>query len=96
MAAEPYRILFRAEIEDDLRPIPGNLRARILDGISKRLAEHPDLYGKPLGGTLSGLRRIRTGDYRIVYQVKGYSVIIWAVRHRKDVYREMETRLRSH
>jgi len=50
-------------------------------------------YGKPLGGALQGLRRIRTGDVRVAYQVQPGRVVIWAVKHRKDIYRELERRL---
>ncbi|MBI5806450.1 type II toxin-antitoxin system RelE/ParE family toxin [candidate division TA06 bacterium] len=36
-----------------------------------------------------GICRIRQGNYRVVYSIdqKEKEVIIWAVRHRKDIYR---------
>jgi mRNA-degrading endonuclease RelE of RelBE toxin-antitoxin system len=44
--------------------------------------------GKPLRYSLKGHRRIRIGDYRIVYRVepKSRTVLIVAIKHRKDIY----------
>jgi len=53
------------------------------------LAINPRPKGvKKLTG-LDSLYRIRTGDYRIVYQVRDDRLIVLVVRigHRKDVYR---------
>jgi len=87
-----YEILFRPEIEEDLRPLGRLHQKRALSAIEDRLAAHPAQYGKPLGGNLAGLRRIRTGDFRIAYQVKGSQVIIWAIMHRNAIYTELVQR----
>lgn len=89
---ERYDILFRQEVEDDLRPIGRLHQKRALSAIEERLSGHPEQYGKPLGGKLAGLRRIRVGDFRIAYQVKGAQVIIWAIMHRKGIYSELVKR----
>lgn len=87
-----YEILFRPEVEDDLMVIDRVHRKRALDAIEARLSSHPEQYGKPLGGNLAGLRRIRFGDFRVAYQVKGGQVVIWAVLNRKDIYAELVRR----
>ena len=92
MAADAFEILFRPEVEDDLRALDRRLQKRILAALRTRLSDHPHQYGTPLGGKLAGLRRIRTGDYRIAYQIKAKQVVIWAVIHRKDIYAELERR----
>ena len=89
---ERYEIFFRPEVEGDLRPIGRLHQKRALSAIEDRLSLHPEQYGKPLGGNLAGLRRIRTGDFRIAYQVKGGQVIIWAIMHRKGIYSELVRR----
>ena len=55
------------------------IEARIIHG-------EPDKSGKALSGNLSGLRRIRTGQTRIVYRVDGerIEVLIIAVGMRRD------------
>jgi len=42
-----------------------------------------------LKGEFSGLRRIRIGDYRIVYEVQDEQLVILVIRigHRRDIYR---------
>ena len=62
-------------------------RARIVAAID-RLAETPHL-GTSLKGDLRGLRRIRVGDYRILYEVRDKELVVLVVRvaHRRDAYR---------
>lgn len=42
-----------------------------------------------LKGDLSGLFKLREGDYRIIYQIvrKEQIIIIHAIGHRRDIYR---------
>lgn len=46
----------------------------------------PEEYGAPLRKTLKGYWKLRVGDYRVVFKVKGNKIIILAILHRKDVY----------
>lgn len=87
-----FGIFFRPEVEDDLRHAGRLNQKRILSAIESRLATQPARYGKPLGGTMAGLRRIRVGDFRIAYQVKGSQVVVWAAMHRKTIYAELARR----
>lgn len=43
-----------------------------------------------LKGEISGLRRIRVGIYRVVYEVRNQELVILVVRigHHRDVYRK--------
>ena len=52
------------------------------------LGENP-LAGSPLKGRLRGLRRLRVGDYRIVYELLDGELVVLVVRvaHRSDAYR---------
>ena len=58
--------------------------------IETRLMVDPIAYGKPLRYSLKGHRRIRVGDWRIVYRIeaKTKKVLIVAIKHRKDVYED--------
>ena len=71
----------------DLRRVAGPDRAPIVAAID-RLAETPHL-GAALKGDLRGLRRIRVGDYRVVYEVRNDELIVLVVRvaHRREAYR---------
>ena len=62
-------------------------RRRLIDAIDA-LKSNP-WSGTALKGELTGLRRIRVGDYRLVFEVREQELIILVVRigHRRDVYR---------
>jgi mRNA interferase RelE/StbE len=87
--------VFEVEIRDlaveDLDGIPANLRARILRAVEARLATEPGRYGERLVQSLQGLWRIRVGDHRVVYEIdeRAGKMTVWAIRHRRDVYREI-------
>jgi mRNA-degrading endonuclease RelE of RelBE toxin-antitoxin system len=55
----------------------------------RRLAAWPSVSGvKALSGDLAGWYRVRTGDYRARFHVRGEKVIIDKIGHRKDFYDE--------
>lgn len=73
---------------DEFDEIPRSIKIR-MDAILQRLAEWPDVSGaKPLRHGLAGHFRIRTGDYRIQFFVRGNSVIIEKTGHRDGFYEE--------
>ena len=69
--------------------IPKHDRVRIVDAIDG-LAEHPHA-GSSLKGGLRGLRRIRVGGYRVVYEVQDAALVVLVLRvaHRGTVYRPL-------
>jgi mRNA-degrading endonuclease RelE of RelBE toxin-antitoxin system len=74
------------EASQQVNTLPQPIRRRLLE-IYERLARWPDVSGaKPLRGNLAGNYRIRTGDYRIVFTVKGNEVIIWKIGNRGGIY----------
>jgi len=63
-------------------------RLRIVAAIDE-LALNPH-RGSALKGELTGLRRIRVGSYRIIYEIREseFVVLVIAARHQRDVYRK--------
>lgn len=63
----------------------------LIDAIEDALGalERDPLAGHPLRGRLRGLRSLRVGAYRIVYQLTdgGKTVRVATIRHRSLVYR---------
>ena len=47
------------------------------------------LSGVPLRGALRRLRRLRVGDYRIIYEVERSELLVYVIRisHRREAYR---------
>ena len=77
-------------IEDDIPSLPASAKKLIKKAIQERLTVDPIGFGKPLRYSLKGHRRLRISDYRIVYRIeaKKNTVVIIAIKHRKDVYEE--------
>jgi mRNA interferase RelE/StbE len=76
------------EALEHLANLPRVARERI-GKLLQRLERWPAVSGvKPLSGKLVGWYRMRTGDYRIRFHVKGQNVIVDKVGHRKDIYED--------
>lgn len=83
----PYAIKIKASAAKALGKIKEADRKRIIDAID-RLADEPHA-GSALKGEFAGLRRIRVGDYRVIYEVDEGVLLVLVVRiaHRREVYR---------
>ena len=82
-----YRILYHPRVlADDLPSLNHDLRNRIARAIDQRLPTHPSYYGEPLRHRLKGYWKVRVGDYRVVYTLLEHTVLVIAIRHRKNVY----------
>ena len=85
----PYLITFEQRvIDEDLPSIPMPYKDQIRRAIRERLAAEPVKLGKPLKYSLFGLRRLRVGDWRIIYRINGEFVEIVKIGHRKDIYED--------
>jgi mRNA interferase RelE/StbE len=79
--------------EEDLKLIDNKTKDRIKKAIEERLRTSPHEYGIPLRKTLKGYWKLRVGDYRVVFKIVESSVWILGIRHRKDVYQKMDSRI---
>ncbi len=83
-----YDIEFSPAAVRQLRKLDGVARRRIKAAI-ELLSDDPRPPGakKLVGG--DGEWRVRTGDYRIVYEVRDHVllVLVLAVGHRREIYR---------
>jgi mRNA interferase RelE/StbE len=82
-----WLVYYHPEVEQDLLTLGRTEAKAILKAIEARIINgEPDKSGKLLSGNLAGLRRIRTGQTRIVYRIDGdrIEVLIIAVGMRRD------------
>lgn len=89
--ADRYQIDYlNSVVDEDIPSLPKTMREMIKKAIKERLSIDPIGLGKPLRYSLKGHRRLRVGDYRIVYRVDAEKriVTIVIIKHRKDVYEE--------
>ena len=82
-----YSVSIKQSAFKALANIDKQQRQRLIDAIEK-LKTSPTA-GSVLKGEFSGLRRVRVGDYRIVYEVQDAKLVILVIRiaHRKEVYK---------
>jgi mRNA interferase RelE/StbE len=76
----------------DLPRIDAKSRAIIRRAIEERLAQHPEVFGKPLQRTLKGYWKFRVGHYRVVFKISGSEITILGIIHRKTVYQDIGRR----
>ncbi len=82
-----YSVRIKDSAAKELARLPRDARERLVDAIDT-LAETP-LAGSVLKGQLLGLRRLRVGNYRIVYEVQENELVVLVIRvaHRREAYR---------
>ena len=85
----PYSIAIDPRvIEEDIPKIPQSYRKLIDKAITERLTIKPIKLGKPLRYSLSGYRRLRVGDWRIIYKIDGSVIRIVKIGNRRDIYED--------
>lgn len=79
-------------VREDIPQLSQSIRQRVQYAIEQKLAISPDLFGIPLRRSLKGCRKLRVGDYRIVFEIDRKTIFILAILHRSVVYQEIEKR----
>lgn len=74
-------------IRDDLPKLDATNKQIIKMAIEQKLMSHPEVFGIPLRQSLKGHRKLRVGDYRIVFRLEGLMVKILAIQHRSVIYK---------
>jgi len=75
-------------LETDIPELPKTIKSRVRRAIEERLTLDPVAFGKPLRYGLKGSRRLRIGDYRIIFIIEEdpKTVLITKIGHRKEIY----------
>jgi mRNA interferase RelE/StbE len=82
-----FEIKFKNSILKDIEYFPKETLSRIKTEIET--LKNDSLREKLLKGQFKGFRRVRIGDYRIVYCIfeKEKFVLITRIAHRKEIYK---------
>jgi mRNA interferase RelE/StbE len=81
-----YKVKIKKSVGRDLRKINRTQVRTILGKIESELSKTPESC-PALTGKFAGLRKLRVGDYRIIFSILGETVLILRVSHRKEAYR---------
>ncbi len=65
----------------------------IRGAIEKKLTSQPEIFGKPLRHSFKGYRKLRVGDYRVVFRIEDTFVKIFVIQHRSVVYKTLQKRI---
>jgi mRNA interferase RelE/StbE len=85
-----YSIEFRPSVLKSLKRIPKRDLVRIKKTIEELGRSLPEPHTSKMKGN-NPFHRVRTGDYRIVYEIHGDRLVVLIVKigHRKDIYQNL-------
>jgi mRNA interferase RelE/StbE len=81
-----YKITYKNSVSRDLKKFVKREAERILDQIEQQLSLVPESFPE-LKGKFAGLRKMRLGDYRVIFAILEDEVLVLRIGHRKEVYR---------
>jgi mRNA interferase RelE/StbE len=89
-----FEIFYHTKVvKEDIINLPPIWRDKIRSMVEEKLTIAPDFYGKPLRRSLKGYRKLRVGDYRVVFRINGNKIYILAIMHRSVVYKKITKRI---
>ena len=75
-------------VSHDIPKLSSEWKKKVRRAVEERLVTRPDLYGKPLRRSLKGYRKLRVGDYRVIFKIEKSTVKVFIIGHRSVVYDE--------
>ena len=89
-----YEVFYHELVKkEDLPKLGAKIKDRIRKAIETRLMTSPDVYGKPLRRSLRGYRKLRVGDYRIIFKISGQKIKVLIIGHCSWVYEKIMGRI---
>ena len=81
-----WAVFYQPDVAEDLENVGPSAARRIMRAIDSKLTKSPLQFGALLSGNLANFRKLRIGDYRVVYQVeeKKVTVLVLAIGPRRD------------
>jgi mRNA interferase RelE/StbE len=86
-----YKIEFKKSVTRDLKRLVKDQAERILAKIEQDLPEKAEAFPL-LTGKFVGLRKLRIGDYRVIYTIIEDTALILRISHRREAYRNIASR----
>jgi len=79
-----FEVRFTPRFLKRIKALDGEAQVRVLREVN--ILKTNPYAGTPLRGEWKGVHSLRVGNYRVLYQVKGGTVFLLVVGHRKRVY----------
>jgi len=83
-----YKLIWKSSAERELRQLPKETIIKLLF-LAESLVINPFPFGVKKMQGAQNTYRVRSGNYRLIYEVKGNELLIQVIRvgHRQDVYK---------
>ena len=81
-----FEVTYHKKVVDDISILSTSHQRAIRRAIEEKLTNTPEFFGKPLQFSLAGLRSLRVGGYRVIFQLKKNEVFVVLIAHRSVVY----------
>jgi len=79
-------------LKEDIPKLSRKEKNTVQSAIWSKLTTRPEVFGKPLRGSRRGYRKLRVGNYRVIFRLEEMNVKIFAIMHRSTVYRDVWSR----
>lgn len=80
-------------LREDIPKLSKEWQTIIERTIEEKLVTQPEVFGKPLRHSLKGYRKLRVGDYRVIFRIEGNVVKVFVIQHRSVVYKKALKRI---
>ncbi len=83
-----YKIVFRPQAEKELKKLPVSFQLQIVNKLKYFLSfSDPLHFASSLKDHDLGGYRFRIGNYRVIFDMEGETLIILSVGHRREIYK---------
>ena len=82
-----FNITYKKSVIKDIGRLDKKEARRIIDKIEEDLSGGAESY-PVLKGDFAGLRKMRVGDYRVVFTIINNNVLVLRIGHRREIYKK--------
>jgi mRNA interferase RelE/StbE len=94
MGISGYSLHYHEDVaRKDIPKISASNKKKIKSAIEKKLLTEPETFGKPLRRSLKASRKLRVGDYRVIFRIRGKRIYILLIAHRSQAYKVARKRI---
>ncbi len=91
-----FKVVYHESVvKKDIPKLSEVSKKRIKLAIETKLMTDPAKFGKPLRESLKGYRKLRSGDYRVIFSIDEEIIRIQTIEHRSIVYKKGMERLKT-
>jgi len=76
-------------VRKEIPKLPKIIGEQIKRDIERKLTTAPEIFGKPLRKSLKGYRKLRVGNYRVIFRIEKNTVKISKIGHRSTIYKNL-------